>query len=301
MCHYFGAFPKNFKSQSPQVSCLTKIVPSQGKIEINNIGGIVANNNVIPITRATCTFPNGLWNRPHRVFKSPVVDGTILPKRPIDAVRDGDAKDKALMVGFNSDEWNLFLQTPLFGNLGDSASKKALDDAGLLAMFKKSLPNQAENAVQLYYQGKEDSETARLQAYSEMETDRMFRLPTYQLLEAQRQHQANTYGYQVTWQAPGLGGKLGACHAVEVPFVFGLLGGMIGQLFVGDEEKAKPLSDKIISAWSGFAKNSTPQSAFADWPVFEEKHGALMALGEKCGPISALDENTKKFWYPLMY
>ena len=231
----------------------------------------------------------------------PVVDGTILPKRPIDAVRDGDAKDKALMVGFNSDEWNLFLQTPLFGNLGDSASKKALDDAGLLAMFKKSLPNQAENAVQLYYQGKEDSETARLQAYSEMETDRMFRLPTYQLLEAQRQHQANTYGYQVTWQAPGLGGKLGACHAVEVPFVFGLLGGMIGQLFVGDEEKAKPLSDKIISAWSGFAKNSTPQSAFADWPVFEEKHGALMALGEKCGPISALDENTKKFWYPLMY
>ena len=226
----------------------------------------------------------------------PVVDGTVLPQRPIDAIRDGQVKDIPLMAGSNQDEWNLFLHTPLFGNMGSADEYRAMTDADLQAKFNASLPNDAQRALDLYYQANPSDPMTRINALSAMETDRMFGASTVQLLEAQSGHQEHTYGYQLTWQAPGFNGVLGACHVVEVPLMFGLLSGLTGGMFVGNTKEAQALSKNMMSAWAGFARSGTPESGFSDWPKFNADQPLVMELGAQCAGMEPLSEEKKAFW-----
>ena len=230
----------------------------------------------------------------------PVVDGIILPQRPIDAIREGRAKDIPLMAGSNRDEWNLFLHTPLFGNMKSADDYRSMTDDDLLDKFKASLPGNAQQAMKLYYQANESDDMTRINALSQMESDRMFKASTLQLLEAQSGHQKHVYGYEVTWAAPGFGGALGACHLVDVPLVFGGLNGMTGSMFVGNTEEAQALSSNMMSSWAGFARSGTPLPGFSDWPEFNTSSAQIMELGAKCGSMSALDGDKKAFWDALL-
>ncbi|PCJ18856.1 MAG: carboxylesterase [Gammaproteobacteria bacterium] len=226
----------------------------------------------------------------------PVVDGTIIPLRPIDAIREGCVKEIPLMAGSNRDEFNLFLHTPLFGNEGNADKYRTMTDADLLAKFKDSLPQDAERALALYYKANPDDDMSRINAVSAMETDRMFGASTIQLLEAQSQHQKHTYGYELTWQAPGFDGLLGACHVVEVPLMFGLLDGMIGNLFVGNTPEAQALSKNMMSAWAGFARSGTPSAGFEQWGGFTANQPQVMELGARCGLMDSSSSDKKAFW-----
>src|SRR4029077_18063779 len=56
-----------------------------------------------------------------------------------------------------------------------------------------------------------------------IETDRTMRHPAMSLAARQAAHQPQTYAYLFTWPSPVLGGMLGSCHALDLPFVFGTL------------------------------------------------------------------------------
>lgn len=70
-----------------------------------------------------------------------------------------------------------------------------------------------------------------------------------------------TYRYRFDWSAPG--NPLGACHCIELPFVFGTLAAhrdapMLAG--VGDDELTA-LVDVVQTAWIGFIRNGDP-----GWP-----------------------------------
>jgi para-nitrobenzyl esterase len=55
--------------------------------------------------------------------------------------------------------------------------------------------------------------------------DSFYRQPSNNLLDARGQGArqgapGRTFSYLFTWRSPALGGKLGACHALDIPFVF---------------------------------------------------------------------------------
>ncbi len=53
-------------------------------------------------------------------------------------------------------------------------------------------------------------------------TDSMFAGSTRRLADAHaREPQGKTYTYEFTWRSDAFGGRLGACHCVDLPFVFG--------------------------------------------------------------------------------
>jgi para-nitrobenzyl esterase len=60
-----------------------------------------------------------------------------------------------------------------------------------------------------------------LDVFCALETDRVYRIPALRLADAQARAGGAVYAYHFTWPSALLGGALGACHAVEVPFVFG--------------------------------------------------------------------------------
>jgi para-nitrobenzyl esterase len=69
-----------------------------------------------------------------------------------------------------------------------------------------------------------------------------------------------THSYLFDWPSPAMGSMLGACHAMEIPFVFANLEQRGVHLFTGDGLDRAPISDAMASAWTAFAHGTDP------WP-----------------------------------
>ena len=82
-------------------------------------------------------------------------------------------------------------------------------------------------------------------------------MPTLHLAQAHAAGGGRTYLYQVSY--PASEGDLGACHAIEVPLVFGVWQGL-GQLLFGAEPPASAveLSELMQSQWAAFAADGDP-------------------------------------------
>ena len=158
----------------------------------------------------------------------PVVDGVVLPEPALAAIRTGLSRDVPLLLGSNTDEWRLFAAM-------DSRLRN-LDLAGLQARILARLPDpdsaRAERLADGYRRsGEERVGKTPLDLFCALETDRVYRLPALRLAEAQLAAGGSVHAYKFTWPSALVGGALGACHAVEVPFVFGSVGNPAGRAF----------------------------------------------------------------------
>ena len=93
----------------------------------------------------------------------------------------------------------------------------------------------------------------------------MFRMPALQMVEEQQKHNPAVFNYLFTYKSPVLGGALGACHALEMGFVFGTH----DELFCGAGPEPDKLSQTIQDAWTSFARTGDPScAALGDWAVY---------------------------------
>jgi para-nitrobenzyl esterase len=207
---------------------------------------------------------------PQRIGFRPNFDGRAFPERPIDAIRSGLAKHVPVLVGATRDEWKLF-------GMMDPASRK-LDGAGLEAAIDARVPGHGARIVAAYRAARPEASPVEL--FDAIETDRIFRIPAIRLAEAQSAHQPDTYAYLYTWESPILGGRLGACHGIDVPFAFGLIGTPGAEKFAGGGADALRLQDQTTGAWLAFARDGRPaEPSLPEWPRFEAQHRATMLLG----------------------
>jgi para-nitrobenzyl esterase len=92
-------------------------------------------------------------------------------------------------------------------------------------------------------------------------TDAVFRQPTLDLLD---RHPGRAFGYEFTWPSPAFEGRLGACHALELPYVFGNLHVPGIEALLGSAPSAElsaKLSDLMQRSWVRFAREGDP-----GWP-----------------------------------
>jgi para-nitrobenzyl esterase len=198
----------------------------------------------------------------------PAVDGDVLPAPPLEGIAAGNARGVPLLVGTNRDEWNLFL-------LGD-AKARALDEAGLRRRFERWLaPDAAARAYALYREAlPHASPRARWGAY---QTHRVFLGPAERLAAAQAPH-APTWSYLFSWSPPLVRRQLGACHALEVPLVFGTFRHpLLRGLYFGG---ARAAARELESAWLAFARGGRPGawSRGAPQRLCADDRGALAAF-----------------------
>ena len=112
-------------------------------------------------------------------------------------------------------------------------------------------------------------------------TDRIFRAPGLKLAETQRAHDARVYSYLFSWKSPLMGGRLGACHALELGFVFGTHKAM--QQFNGGGPEADALGLAMQDAWVAFARSGDPSTAKLRWPAYDEGRRATMVFDATSG------------------
>jgi para-nitrobenzyl esterase len=187
----------------------------------------------------------------------PVIDGEWLPEDPILAVAAGRAADVPLLIGTNLDEWHLFRL----------AAASVLEHEELLARMERVFGD-GERAHALYGATRPGATPSDL--WSAVLTDAIFRIPAIRLIEA-RQHAATpTYQYLFSWRSSAFDGALGSCHALEIPFVFGVLDNPGAEMILGSSAgpELHDLAQLMQDAWLSFARTVDPGHAgLPHWPV----------------------------------
>lgn len=189
----------------------------------------------------------------------PVIDGNVLPVRPIDRIIAGASAGVDIMVGTNTEEERLFMVPN--GTI-DHVTEEAL--AGAVAAY--GLP--VVETLATYRATRPRASAGDL--LEAIVTDWFFRIPAIRLAEAHTQGTGTTYMYEFAWRSPQFDGRLGACHALEIPFVFDTL----------DKEGQEPLmgtgapqqiADAMHAAWVAFATSGEP-----GWPRYDLNRRATM-------------------------
>ncbi|HEY0307468.1 MAG TPA: carboxylesterase family protein [Acidobacteriaceae bacterium] len=90
---------------------------------------------------------------------------------------------------------------------------------------------------------------------------------------------ARTWVYQIDWRSPVDGGKFGAPHTMDIPFMFDNTAMAPGMC--GDDASALPLAHTMSSMVAAFAQTGDPnshskESGLPHWPVYDLKTRATM-------------------------
>ncbi len=127
-----------------------------------------------------------------------MIDGTVLPTAPLEAVASGATGNVPILIGTNLDETTLFLV--LDPSLGD------LDEAGLVERARTMLGDDAMSAVEHYRSTRPDASSRDVLVA--ITTDAIFRVPAIRLAETQVAQGRAVYSYLFTWSTPAFGGAL---------------------------------------------------------------------------------------------
>ncbi|MFC6635150.1 carboxylesterase/lipase family protein [Microbulbifer taiwanensis] len=192
----------------------------------------------------------------------PVLDGELLQIEPMAALRGGNGSEVSLLLGNNLDEWNLFSAI--------NPESFTLDNQQIRKRLEWLLPHQVlDPLLEHYYQlarsmaGNPWPEWSR--TWNLLLTDMVFTLPGLRLLQT---HSGQRFHYHFA-QPLAAQPLLGACHAVELGYVFGTHGEESLQSLYGGETDAHRLSSAMRDAWLSFAECGDPGNG---WPEFEKGH-----------------------------
>jgi para-nitrobenzyl esterase len=81
---------------------------------------------------------------------------------------------------------------------------------------------------------------------------------------------------------------LGACHAIEIPFVFGNERNPLARPFSGFNGDGARFGRRIRHAWLSFARRGDPShDRLPTWPRYRPDGRATMMLGRECSLADA--------------
>jgi para-nitrobenzyl esterase len=216
----------------------------------------------------------------------PVVDADILPAAPIERIAAGAGADVDILVGSNSDEFRFFLvPTGVLDAIDDNRLRAAVAGYGL----------DTDHALTVYRAALPDASPGEL--FAEIATDWFYRIPAIRLAEAHAGQQAagtylgGTYLYEFAWQPPAFDGRIGACHAAEIPFVFDNLHDTTGFAGLLGTEPPQQLADTMHAAWVSFATSGDP-----GWPAYEPKHRATMRFDTTSHVVTDPRPHERSLW-----
>ena len=179
----------------------------------------------------------------------PVFGDDVLPEKPIEALKKGAGKDIELLIGTNAEEMNLYFVP----------TKVRAKIPGFLAkwLLGKSHPD-AKRVLKIYGLG---AKKRAGDAMTEAMSDLVFRWPARRFAE---EHQGPTHVYEFDWRSPACEGELGACHGMELPFVFKTLECATGPSGFAGEDPPQAMADRIHQTWVDFATDGS-----LPWPEFD--------------------------------
>ena len=208
-------------------------------------------------------------------YLGPVKDGRSLPRDPFDPDAPPQSAALPMMLGNTRGEtrtligrgdptlFSLTWETLLPKLEANSPFMGTLNRAEVIARYREWHP--AYTPADVFFAATTDSRSWRGQV---IEADRR---------AAQPAGAAPTYVFQFDWQTPVDGGKWGAHHGLDVPFIFD--NAAITPNMVGSGAEQLALADLMSRAWIAFARSGVPKTpGLPAWPVFDLTRRATMVF-----------------------
>ncbi|MFD0401680.1 carboxylesterase/lipase family protein [Kitasatospora sp. NPDC127121] len=191
----------------------------------------------------------------------------VLPAQPADALADGPAADVDLLIGTTTEEGHLYvvpqggLESTTDADVLAVAARVHADPEAALAAHRAVRPGATPGELRSAVLGQAlfEAGTARLaQAHARISGGR-------------------THRYSFGYRSTALGGRLGAAHTVELPFVFDVadepwLHGDTGLL--GPDPAPAGLAARVHGAWVAFAGTGDP-----GWAAYDLRRPVVEAFG----------------------
>ncbi|HWA67724.1 MAG TPA: carboxylesterase family protein [Mycobacteriales bacterium] len=202
----------------------------------------------------------GLRNLPGGRSWGVVLDGTVLPEHPHDALARGAARDVALLVSANRDEMRLFQAT-------QPDTFPPTDEAALLAEIERAGFAETRAMYDAYRERLSATgvPTGLTEVRAAFLTDQIYREPATRM--AQTQVAAGGRAWSALFSDAPLGPAVGACHGADVLYLFDL----IAMMGVADPQRLA-VRDELHAAWRSFAATGDP-----GWPTHQP--GATRQFG----------------------
>lgn len=200
-----------------------------------------------------------------------IATGPGCPGVPAQAIRDGTAKDIPILLGTTLDEGHAWLAQD--DRLVAAATVADLPPAAAAALSPEALadlPADRRNAARPW------------QVLSANMTWTRFERPARQLCNARARHDAPTWLYRFDWR-PTPDARFGACHCIELPFVFDNLAGWPPAAMMTGHDPAsfQRLAAAMQGAWIAFARTGDPSTGtLPAWPRWTAATRATMIFDD---------------------
>ncbi|MDB5672138.1 MAG: Carboxylesterase, type [Alphaproteobacteria bacterium] len=198
---------------------------------------------------------------------APVADDVFLAKDPFAAYAAGRFRDTPVLIGFNSDEGALFVQSMAAGQF------KAM----VAAQYGAKAP-----AILAAYPAGSDSEA--LASARRLFGDSALAWPVWTWAQLQSRHRGRVFAYYFDHKvphpdAPMFQGVSGAFHGSDLAYVFGVP-------VPGWQQQDDSISSLMIDYWTSFARTGDPNGAGRPaWPNYTQANPLFLELGPRPHPI----------------
>ena len=86
--------------------------------------------------------------------------------------------------------------------------------------------------------------------------------------------------YRFDWASPALGGRLGAAHGLELPFVWNRIDLPASKILLGEAaDTAQPLAAQLHATWAAFIRTGDPNGGgLPAWPTYGRARRQTMLI-----------------------
>jgi para-nitrobenzyl esterase len=222
----------------------------------------------------------------------PVVDGEILPHPPFEPSAPEISAEIPLLIGSTRDEATLFMgNVPLLGTF----SRDSDLSMPLLRLAMRIVAGRAAPRIVAAYRRSYPAASPR-KLFSRIASDWSMRMATIRLAERKvAGGTAPVFLYRFDWETPVMGGRLGAHHSLEIPFVFDNT--RQAPSLIDDRADADALAGVMSDAWLAFARTGDPSHpGLPGWPAYSLQERATMIFDTTCRAEPDPDREVRLAW-----
>ena len=198
------------------------------------------------------------------------LDGTLLPRLPVETIAGGSTRGKRLLIGTNREESAIFI--------GPHPAKDAT---------ASQLGNMSIAKFDPIYQKYQDIypnlsvEQRRIRAVTAEE----YWIPSLRVAEAHLKGGGNAYVYELEFVETSGKFKDDAYHSLDVGMVWNH-----PHTQVADAASEAALGKQMHAAWAAFIRGEAPAApGLPAWPLYDEQTRSTMIFGEKASAESRVE------------
>jgi len=222
---------------------------------------------------------------------SPTIDGSFLPDTPVKMIQAGNYQKVPVMIGTTRDELRIYTMT--ISGLG-------LWSRGTVNRLMQLLTGPNYEEIMSMYDYRDFRRPIDL-AFA-FANQMVFETPAFMMAEAMSGKNP-VYLYRFDWDQTRFPHKMGAFHAIDVPFVFGAMNpdAEIAKLLASKKtyEKNKYLSYIMMNYVTNFARNGNPNGKGApSWPAFTSSDPERLYFNTEISSRPFTEKEIQRYqWY----